>query len=143
MKRTEHVTYLISQGHKTDELLKLGFSRNVITRAKRLLKEERVVSDLKNKKAISVVQDKHTTSMEEFREKELLFEGKLQQLESRFEEVEALTEEVDRIKATLHNTPIIGLRRQFQCDCGASGLVAVHIKCTRCNKETYYGWMPK
>jgi hypothetical protein len=41
MKVTEHVEHLLRQGHKPKELVALGFSKRVVTRARRRLKEER------------------------------------------------------------------------------------------------------
>ena len=31
----------------------------------------------------------------------------------------------------------------YKCKCGASGLVAMHIKCTKCYKDSWWGWVPK
>jgi len=43
----------------------------------------------------------------------------------------------------LDNTPLHNLRESFSCECRTSGMVAVHIKCTNCGKETWRGWWPK
>jgi ParB/RepB/Spo0J family partition protein len=41
---------------------------------------------------------------------------------------------------TLWDSPLTMLRKTFECDCGAKGQVAVHIKCTKCGKDTWHGW---
>jgi ParB/RepB/Spo0J family partition protein len=43
----------------------------------------------------------------------------------------------------LWNSPLTLLRKNFECDCGAKGHVAVHIKCTKCGKDNWRGWWPK
>jgi hypothetical protein len=47
------------------------------------------------------------------------------------------------VKWKLKDTLLVGVRREFKCDCGAKGFVAVYIKCTKCGKETWRGWWPK
>jgi ParB family chromosome partitioning protein len=47
------------------------------------------------------------------------------------------------VKRKLHDDPLVGLRQDFKCDCGAKREVAVHIMCTKCGKDTWRGWWPK
>ena len=47
MKTTDHVEYLLRQGKKPKELMALGFPEQVITRVRRLLKEEEVIQHAK------------------------------------------------------------------------------------------------
>ena len=46
------------------------------------------------------------------------------------------------LEARLDASPLEGLRHQFECECGAKGLVAATIQCTACGDETSYGWFP-
>jgi hypothetical protein len=50
MKVTEHVTQLLKQGRKPKELLELGFSKHVITRVRKQLREEKTSSQSKIQK---------------------------------------------------------------------------------------------
>jgi len=50
---------------------------------------------------------------------------------------------VEALEASIAAIPLSGLKQRFKCDCGASGLVAVNIKCTKCSKEAWWGWWPK
>jgi hypothetical protein len=43
----------------------------------------------------------------------------------------------------LWNNPLTRLKERFTCDCGAKGNVAVHIKCTQCDRDTWWGSWPK
>ncbi len=47
MKTAEHVEYLLRQGKKPKELIELGFPKQVITRVRRQLRQERVVLQAK------------------------------------------------------------------------------------------------
>lgn len=61
-------------------------------------------------------------------------------LESQFKTLEALLGDTE---ARLDSTPALGLKQRFKCSCGASGFVALHIQCTKCGRETWWGWFPK
>ncbi len=47
MKVTEHVEQLLRQGRKPKELIELGFSKSVVTRVRRQLREEKATSEKK------------------------------------------------------------------------------------------------
>ncbi len=47
------------------------------------------------------------------------------------------------LEGEVENTPASGLKREFKCDCGSSGEIAVAVKCTKCDKETWWGWWPE
>jgi len=50
----------------------------------------------------------------------------------------------EEIKNTLINTPLRNLRERFVCSsCGEKGYVAVKIKCTKCDEESWWGWWPE
>jgi hypothetical protein len=56
--------------------------------------------------------------------------------------VSFLQAEIEKIQDTLGSTLMV--RRSFVCsNCGTKGLVAVTLKCTRCNHEDLWGWFPK
>jgi ParB/RepB/Spo0J family partition protein len=50
---------------------------------------------------------------------------------------------ISQVLDMLWNSPLTKVREDFKCGCGAKGEVAVHIKCTKCRKETWWGWWPK
>jgi len=53
-------------------------------------------------------------------------------------------EEIQGLREELSSTPLRNLRARFKCDgCGKAGLVAVRVKCTACDSETWHGWWPK
>jgi len=58
------------------------------------------------------------------------------------EKTSEISQTLDSQKISLDNTPAHNLRNRFCCDCGAKGLVAVKVKCTRCDRETWWGWHP-
>lgn len=51
--------------------------------------------------------------------------------------------DIEDLAVCLREVPSRGLREQFTCECGAKGMVALSIKCTKCEKETWWGWWPK
>jgi hypothetical protein len=58
------------------------------------------------------------------------------------EKTSEISQTLDSQKTSLDNTPTHNLRNRFCCDCGAKGLVAVKVKCTRCGAEDWWGWHP-
>ena len=50
---------------------------------------------------------------------------------------------VANLEGTLQETPTSGLKSRFNCDCGSKRMVAVSVKCTKCDAETWWGWHPK
>ena len=152
MKTTDHVEYLLRQGKKPKELLALGFPKQVITRVRRRLKEEKVIQHAKVPKGGEGVKG-HPKPLLTPGETGVLAEQKLAAIESELKELEsriALLEATATKSATLEDlntrldgTPALGLRQRFQCQCGASGFVALHLQCTKCGRETWWGWFPK
>jgi len=105
MKVAEHVEHLLRQGKKPKELVELGFSKQVVTRVRRQLREEKAAQQVK------VARSTESFSVED-------------------------------LESYLDGIPALGLRHRFKCDCGASGFVAVRIECTKCGRETWWGWFP-
>ena len=51
---------------------------------------------------------------------------------------------LDDVEDKLSDNPLSGARYQITCKgCGSKGWVATRIKCTKCGRETYWGWFPK
>ena len=149
MKVTEHVEHLLQQGRKPKELIELGFPKSVVTRVRRRLRKGTTASQLKTQKGkaqaktspqLVVIPPAETTPVQ--REQGSL-ESKLQELQSRVKILETLRTDLEDIENRLNGTPALGLKNRFQCDCGASGFVALHIQCTKCGRETWWGWFPK
>jgi hypothetical protein len=59
------------------------------------------------------------------------------------EQLAKLTSHVKAMSVRLRDTPAYGLHTHFTCrSCGASGNVAVIVKCTQCGEEGWQGWWP-
>ena len=51
---------------------------------------------------------------------------------------------LDGVESEVHANPLSGAEYQITCNgCGSKGWIAVAIKCTKCGRETYWGWFPK
>jgi hypothetical protein len=149
MKITEHVEQLLRQGRKPKELIELGFPKLVITRVRRRLEEEKRASQPRTEKGKgreeSHSQSTVTLHVETAPVQLKLgsLESKIQQLESQVETLEVLGAELEDIETRINGTPALSLKHRFKCYCGASGYVALHIKCTKCGRETWRGWHPE
>ena len=131
MKVSQHIEKLLKQGHKPKELVELGFPKHMVTRVRRQLAEAKAEQARKPKEKPEATSSSQTKVQREDHkspiEERLAFcEGKIQQLGEGFK-----------------STPALNLKNRFTCDCGATGLVALHIRCTNCGRETWWGWFPK
>lgn len=82
------------------------------------------------------------TSSEEMipiEQKLVALEKKIQGLEARVEVLEAMATNLANIEARLNGTPAFRLKHRFQCECRASGFVALRMKCTKCGRKTWWG----
>ena len=62
-------------------------------------------------------------------------------LEATVKHSQKLGSQVEGMQEELRGTLGYGARDSFQCDrCGSKGLVASPIKCTHCEKESWWGW---
>jgi len=149
MKVTEHVKRLLEQGRRPKELIELGFPKSVVTRVRRQLREEKTAPQSRTQKGRTEVESRARSAVTPLvgtapvHPKQGSLESKVQQLESRVDFLEAISAELEDIEARLDGTPALGLKHRFKCDCGASGSVALHIKCTKCGRESYWGWWPE
>jgi len=149
MKTTEHVRKLLESGHGAKELVELGFSKTAVTRAKRQLKKEKAtcptaapVQPVEVQKCAPVtVPNLENASKAQQRLESL--EQTIQAMHERCDALETQVEKIKEFKVRVTGTPALGLKKHFKCDCGASGFVALRIKCTTCDKETWWGWFPK
>ena len=138
MKTTEHVEHLLRQDRKPKELIELGFPKSVVTRVRRQLRKETEASELKTQqgkaqaKSGPVMPSTETTPVQP---KQGSLESKVQELQNRVEMLETLRAKLEDIENRLKGTPALGLKNRFQCDCGASGFVALHIQCTKCGRK--------
>jgi len=152
MKTTEHVEYLLRQGRRPKELLELGFPKQVITRVRRQLRQEKAVQQVKvpegkdrakGSPQPQVASGDDTVTVEQ---KLASIESYLNELKGRLDLLETTVADsasLEDIDARLDGTPALGLKNRFECECGASGFVALHIQCTKCGRETWWGWFPK
>jgi hypothetical protein len=148
MKVTEHVEHLLRQGWKPTELVELGFPKSVVTRVRRQLRDEKAAQGAGTGTAAprgvgsaqpSAVSPKTMTAVDQ---RLASLEGEIDKLTGRMETLEAASVALKNIEVRLEGTPALGLRHRFKCDCGASGFVAVRIECTKCGRETWWGWFP-
>ena len=152
MKTTEHIEYLLRQGKKPGELVQLGFPKQVITRVRRQLRQDKAVQQVKVPKGRGgakgspqppLASGKDTVTVEQ---KLACIESYLNELKGRLELLEAAQADnvsIEDIEAFLDGTPALNLRNLFKCSCGTSGFLALHIQCTKCERETWWGWFPK
>ena len=148
MKVTEHVELLLRQGRKPKELVELGFSKTAVTRAKRQLKKEKAtcptaapVQPVEVQKCAPVtVPNLENASKAQQRLESL--EQTIQAMHERCDALETQVEKIKEFKVRVTGTPALGLKNRFTCSCGASGFVALHIQCTKCGRETWWGWFP-
>jgi hypothetical protein len=47
------------------------------------------------------------------------------------------------LQEQLDGTIGFGLKQRFECQCGATGLVAMRVRCTKCGRESWWGWFAK
>jgi len=146
MKITKHVEKLLRQGRSARELLELGFPKSVVTRVRRRLKAEKaakgleVTKDRTQAKSYSQASAASPANVALIEEKLASIGSEIQELQN---QVEVLFTSVDEIESRLDGTPALGLKHRFTCSCGAAGFVALHIQCTKCQRETWWGWFPK
>lgn len=142
MKTIEHIEFLLRQGRKPKELVELGFPKHLVTRVRRRLKEEKAAKDAKThdegRPSRRHPQPAATPEMD----MEAVLK-KLTSLEDNIACLENRTENLEAMEEHLEGTPALGLRKRFKCDCGATGFVAIHVQCTKCGRETWWGWHPK
>jgi predicted RNase H-like nuclease (RuvC/YqgF family) len=148
MKTTKHIKQLLREGRKPAELVELGFPKAVVTRVRRQLREEKATQPKVQKgraevKSCSQPSVTSPAEMAPLQQKLASLESELRELAAKVEILEETSLDLEDIEAFLEDTPAIGLRHHFKCDCGASGFVALHIRCTKCGRETWWGWHPK
>ena len=147
MKVTEHVEHLLREGRKPKELLELGFPKAIVTRVRRQLREEKTTHSVPKggAEAKSRSQPSATSPVEmaPIQQKLASLESEIKELESRVEILETIGMDLVDMGARLDGTPALGLKDKFTCHCGASGFVALRIKCTKCGRETWWGWYPE
>ena len=48
------------------------------------------------------------------------------------------------VQSDVSGNPLSGAKHEITCKgCGSKGLIATLVKCTKCGRETYWGWWPK
>jgi hypothetical protein len=149
MKVSKHVEKLLRQGRNPKELVELGFPKSVVTRVHRQLKEEKAARGPKAAKGRAEGKGRpqpppvSSDEITPIQQRLASLESEIKELETRVEVLEAIGRDLESMEARLDGTPALGIRSRFTCSCGASGFVALHIQCTKCGKETWWGWFPK
>lgn len=152
MKTAKHIEHLLRQGKKPKELVELGFPKQTVTRVRRQLEQgpRAIKSELQRKESLDGSQPQPSPPSEGevpiAPQKLEAIERYLKELEKRVEALEgAVIESVsmEHMEQLLNGTPALNLRESFRCECGASGFVAIRIKCTSCGRENWHGWFPK
>jgi len=152
MKTTEHIEYLLRQGKKPKELQELGFPKRVITRVSRRLRQEKhkPTDDLtKTENVVSGVGETAVVTNNAIAALEsrlAAMDSDLKKLKEQTSELqEAVLEAVtsEDLKEQLSGTIGLGLKQRFECQCGATGFVAMRVRCTKCGRESWWGWFAK
>jgi len=220
MKETEHVKYLLNQGKKSKELEELGFSKSVITRARRQLRKGKAATKKKAPEQALRAETQVETPPESpatiatIWQKVQSMANDLRRIDSRIQDLSEvmllmaaarqlgtyrreicpyqkdglctletwisedeipqgmgepvlvenekpewyikpspfhcvmcttlLENRIDDIEDKASDDPLWGARYQITCNsCGSKGWIATTIKCTKCGRETYWGWRPK
>lgn len=152
MKTTDHIEYLLRQGRKPKELQELGFPKRVITRVRRKLRQEKSQpkDDLtKTQKTASDIGGTVVSSHNDIAELEsrlAAIDSDLKELKEQTSELrEAILEAVtpEDLEEQLDGTIGLGIKQRFGCQCGATGFVAMRVRCTKCGRESWWGWFPK
>jgi len=51
---------------------------------------------------------------------------------------------IDCVEELVFDDPLSGARYAITCEgCGSEGWIAAAVKCTKCGRETYWGWYTK
>ena len=148
MRVTEHIKILLENGHKPKELIELGFSKTTVTRVQRQLRKEKATSP--TKAPAQPVEAEHSArgpvstpgDVANIQQRLESVERIIHEIRERCEALETQGEELQELKDRLFGTPALGLKNRFTCSCGASGFVALLIKCTKCDREIWRGWFP-
>lgn len=69
----------------------------------------------------------------------------VENLEKKMDEVLARHwRKIVKLERSFDNLPILNVHDRFKCpECGARGLVAVKIRCTKCGSEMWWGYWPE
>jgi len=141
MKTLEHIEMLLRAGKKPKELIEWGFAKQAVSRVKKHLKDEvtQSIEDVPgHKQDIEIQADSDeliTTLVDEIS----TIRQKLAELEAQVASIMPAEE----IQALFRSTPVHNLKNQYECECGSKGLVAFRFKCTACDKESWWGWIPE
>ena len=148
MKTTEHIERLMKKGWKRKRLIEeLGFPREEVLKVYRRLKKIEVSENaaLKRRQEAAgigeVVESPPPGGMTD--RKLAAVEAGIRGLTGRVEGLERDCNVVRSLQESIAGTPEIGLKRRYSCQCGASGFVAIKVKCTKCDKENWIGWWPE
>jgi SMC interacting uncharacterized protein involved in chromosome segregation len=152
MKTTEHIEYLLRQGRKPKELQELGFSKRVITRVSRKLRQEKRKPEENSAKTEKVTSGVVGTPINSHNEIAKL-ESRLAAMDSDLKELKEQTSELreaileavtpEELEERLDGAIGLGIKQKFGCQCGATGFVAMRVRCTQCGRESWWGWHHK
>lgn len=55
-----------------------------------------------------------------------------------------LEDRVADVESEVSGNPLSGAKYQFTCkSCGSKWWIATAVKCTKCGRQTWWGWLPK
>ena len=220
MKVTKHVEKLLRQGQKPKELIELGFSKSVVTRVRRQLREEKATLQKKEPERASQGEIQLQTTPESPETLATIWQ-KVQSIADDLQRIDSLIQalceasiiiaaarrlgtyrredcpyqkdeicglwtwgsqdeipqgigepvqfgdespewhvkpsplycamctipiedRVDDVENKVSGDPLSTAKYEFTCsECGSKGWIAVKIMCTKCRRETYWGWVAK
>jgi hypothetical protein len=57
--------------------------------------------------------------------------------------IEYCSDSIEDLEYRFKKIPLHDIQNRFTCECGTKGMVAISIKCTKCEEETWWGWWPE
>ena len=164
MKKEEEIARLLTDGAQPAELVRQGYARGTVYKVNRRLNQDSASLALRRDTETASEVIPHDESIETDPEvvglKKALRKAQLErqltelkapiEMERRLDTLERKVSEsisemgelLWEVKENVDGCPVGGLRGRFRCSCGALGLVAARVICTRCDAEMTYGWFP-
>ena len=158
--KEEEIAGLLMNGSKPAELVHQGHARGTVYKVARRLREgstppqtgatDRTGDDQDVERDPEIVDLRKALRKAEL-ERQIAGLNEPSKLEERLEALEnevkllddalsGTTEAYLSLESELDGSPLLGLRKNFKCSCGAKGMVATKVECTSCGGEVSWGW---
>ena len=121
MKMMEHVEHLLRQGRKPKELVELGFPKQIVTRVRRRLRQEKVVLEGKVQKGMAQPES-GLQSLAESPEQMAVIQQKLRAMETGLQKVDSLVKSLSEVALLTIAARRIGTYMHESCPYQKDGL---------------------